>query len=122
MPPSERRDEADLDARLVRVDVRVVEEQPDVVERPAAVLVLERAEEHRAARAGTGTAIAYAKNGSVASQASERRLRPDVMSGRSACGAASVAIAYAPTFVGHCCAIRFFAFVCWPRLANFTFA
>jgi len=34
---------------------------------------------------------AYAKNGSVPSHASERRLRPDAMSGRSAPGAASVA-------------------------------
>ena len=32
----QRGDEADLDARLERVDVRVVEEQPHVVERVAA--------------------------------------------------------------------------------------
>ena len=30
-------------------------------------------------------------------------------------------IAY-PIFEGHCCAMSAFAFVCWPRLANFTFA
>src|SRR5580765_8479750 len=36
--------------------------------------------------------IVYAKNGSVASHASDGRLRPDSMSGRSACGAASVAM------------------------------
>ena len=29
--------------------------------------------------------------------------------------------AYPPTFVGHCCAMRALAAVCWPRLANFTF-
>ena len=27
---------------------------------------------------------------------------------------------YDPIFVGHCGAIRFFAAVCWPVLANFT--
>src|SRR6478736_6361123 len=35
---------------------------------------------------------AYAKNGSVATQASEGRLRPDAVSGRSACCATSVAM------------------------------
>ena len=54
----------------------------------------------------------YAKNGIVASHASERRLRPDRMPGRSASGAASVAMAYDPTFEGHCCAMTFFAVVC----------
>ena len=65
-------------------------------------------------------AIVYAKKGSVATHASDRRLRPDARSGRSACGAASVVDAYPPTCVGHFWAIRFFAAVCWPRLANFT--
>ena len=53
----QRRDEADLDARLVRVDVRVVEEQPDVRERPVVVLVLERADEHRSAGTNRNTIV-----------------------------------------------------------------
>ncbi len=64
----------------------------------------------------------YAKNGSVPSHASERRLRPDLTSGRSAPVAASVAMSYDPIFDGHCCAISAFARVCWPPLANLTFA
>ena len=64
----------------------------------------------------------YAKNGSVPIHARERRLRPDAMSGRSASGAASAAIGYDPIFDGHCAAISAFAAVCWPTLANFTFA
>ena len=64
----------------------------------------------------------YAKNGSVTIHASGRRLRPDKTSGRSASGATWVAMTYEPIFAGHCSAIRFFAAVCWPRLANFAFA
>jgi hypothetical protein len=64
----------------------------------------------------------YAKNGSVPIHAYERRLRPDVMSDRSASGAASTAMAQAPTFAGQSVAIVFFAAVCWPKLANFAFA
>ena len=64
----------------------------------------------------------YAKNGSVAIHARERRLRPDVVSGRSASGAASVAMGCYPTFEGHSARIFAFAAVCCPRLANFTFA
>jgi hypothetical protein len=64
----------------------------------------------------------YAKNGSVAIHARERRLRPDVVSGRSASGAASVVMGYYPTFAGHSLAIFAFAADCWVRLANFTFA
>ena len=64
----------------------------------------------------------YAKNGSVATHASGRRLRPDAVSGRSASDAASLAMVRYPTFEGHCEAIVAFAAVCWPRLANFAFA
>jgi hypothetical protein len=67
-------------------------------------------------------AIVYAKNGSVPIHASERRLRPDLMSGRSASDAASAAIASYPTFDGHSDAIFAAAFDSWPRFANFTFA
>ena len=42
----QRRDPAHLDARLERVDVRVMEEQTDVVDRPAAVHALECARHH----------------------------------------------------------------------------
>jgi hypothetical protein len=66
--------------------------------------------------------IVYAKNGSVGSHASERRLRPDLMPGRSASGAASAVMAYDPTFDGQSEAIFALAVVCWPRLANFAFA
>jgi hypothetical protein len=62
----------------------------------------------------------YAKNGRVATHASDRRFRPDAMSGRSACDAASVEMPYPPTCVGHFWAIRFFAAVCCAMLANFT--
>jgi hypothetical protein len=64
----------------------------------------------------------YAKNGSVAIHAIERRLRPDLVSGRSASGATSVAMGGYPTFDGQSAAIFAFAAVCCPRLANFTFA
>ena len=64
----------------------------------------------------------YAKNGSVAIHARERRFRPDRAAGRSASGAASTAMAYAPTFEGQSVAIVAFAAVCCPRLANFAFA
>jgi hypothetical protein len=65
----------------------------------------------------------YAKNGRVPIHASERRLRPDAVSGRGASAAASAAIAaYPPTFVGQSVAIFAFAFVCCERLANFTLA
>jgi hypothetical protein len=64
----------------------------------------------------------YAKNGSVPTHASERRFRPGVVPDRSASGAASVAMAYVPTFEGHCDAIVAFALSCWLRLANFAFA
>jgi hypothetical protein len=64
----------------------------------------------------------YAKNGSVTIQASERRLRPDAASGRSASGAAWAAMTYDPIFAGHCDAMSALAAVCWPRLANFTLA
>ena len=64
----------------------------------------------------------YAKNGSVASHAREGRRRPDTVSGRSAPGAASTAMAYDPTFEGQSVAIFAFAAVCWLRLANFAFA
>ena len=79
----QRGDEADLDARLVRVDVWVVEEQADV--REGRVVALSWNAPTRTAPAGTNrNAIAYAKKGSVPSQARDRRLRPDTMSGRSA--------------------------------------
>jgi hypothetical protein len=64
----------------------------------------------------------YAKNGIVPIQASERRLRPVVRPGRSASGTASDEMGYAPNFAGHSVAIRFFAAVCWPLLANLIFA
>ena len=64
----------------------------------------------------------YAKNGSVPIHASERRLRPDCTSDRSASGAASTAMTQAPTFAGQSVAIVAFAVDCWPRLANFAFA
>ena len=64
----------------------------------------------------------YAKKGSVAIHARERRLRPDLVSGRSASGAASAVMGDYPTFEGHSAAIFAFAAVCCPRLANFTFA
>jgi hypothetical protein len=67
-------------------------------------------------------AIVYAKNGRVPIHASERRLRPDRTSGRSADDAASAAMVPYPTFDGHSVAIFAFAFVCCPMLANFTFA
>ena len=67
-------------------------------------------------------AIVYAKKGSVASHAGEKRLRPDVLSGRSASDAASVVMAGYPTFDGHSAAIFAFAAVNWPRLANFALA
>src|SRR5581483_2362489 len=57
-------------------------------------------------------AMTYAKNGSVTSHAIGSRLRPDARSGRSASGAACVAMPYPPTFVGHSCAISAFAAVC----------
>jgi hypothetical protein len=56
--------------------------------------------------------IVYAKNGTVAIHASEKRLRPDLTSGRSASGAASAAMAQPPTFAGHSAAIFAFAVVC----------
>ena len=64
----------------------------------------------------------YAKNGSVPSHASERRLRPDLTSGRSASGATSVVMGYAPIFAGHWSAISAFALDCWPDVANLIFA
>jgi hypothetical protein len=67
-------------------------------------------------------AIVYAKNGRVPIHASERRFRPDLMSGRSASDTASAAIASYPTFAGHSDAIFAAAFDSWPRFANFTFA
>src|SRR2546423_12239697 len=49
------------------------------------------------APAGTNrNAIVYAKNGRVATQAREKRFRPDTMSGRSASGAACAAIGALP--------------------------
>jgi hypothetical protein len=45
-----RRDEADLDAGLERIDVGVLEEQLDVGERRVVVRVLERADEDRCGR------------------------------------------------------------------------
>ena len=64
----------------------------------------------------------YAKNGSVAIHARERRLRPDLVSGRSASGGALLVMGDYPTFDGHSAAIFAFAADCCPRLANFTFA
>ena len=64
----------------------------------------------------------YAKNGTVAIHARERRLRPDLVSGRSASGAASVVMGDYPTFEGHSARIFAFAADCCERLANFTFA
>jgi hypothetical protein len=66
--------------------------------------------------------IVYAKNGSVAAHANERRIRPDATSGRSAWGGASAEMTYDPTFAGHSEAIFVFAAVCCAMLANFTFA
>jgi len=63
----------------------------------------------------------YAKNGSVTTHASGRRLRPDATSGRSASGAAW-AVIYDPIFDGHCDAMVALAADCCPRLANFAFA
>jgi hypothetical protein len=57
----------------------------------------------------------------VPSQASGRGLRLGSRPGRRASVAVVVA-SYAPIFEGHCCAISAFAAVCWPLLANFTFA
>jgi hypothetical protein len=54
----------------------------------------------------------YAKNGTVPIHASEKRLRPDLTSGRSASGAASAVMAQPPTFDGHSAAIFAFAAVC----------
>jgi hypothetical protein len=54
----------------------------------------------------------YAKNGSVPIQASERRLRPDITSGRSAPDAASVEMAGYPTFDGQSLAMTAFAADC----------
>src|SRR5664279_1414774 len=65
---------------------------------------------------------AYAKNGTVATHAKERRLRPDRTSGRIASGATPTAMAQAPTFAGQSVAIFALAADCWPRLANFAFA
>ena len=64
----------------------------------------------------------YTKNGTVTIHARLRRLRPDFKSDRSASGATSTAMVYAPTFDGHCEAITAFAAVCCPGEANFTFA
>ena len=60
----------------------------------------------------------YAKNGTVASHAQLRRLRPDLTSGRSASvGATSTAMSYDQSV-----AIVAFAFDCCGMLANFAFA
>jgi hypothetical protein len=67
-------------------------------------------------------ASAYAKNGSVASQTSEKRLRPERVSGRSALEASACVASCRPQIVGHSAAIFAFAAVCCASLANFTFA
>src|SRR3954451_24943743 len=56
--------------------------------------------------------IVYAKKGSVASHAKERRLRPDETSGRSASDAALIVSCYEPIFDGHCWAMTAFAAAC----------
>ena len=64
----------------------------------------------------------YAKNGSVPTQASEGRLRPELSSGRGAPSTSSDVIGYAPIFAGQSVAMIAFAFVCWPLFAKLIFA
>ncbi len=115
-----RGDEADLDARLVGAEERLLDQRVQVAERPAALLRLERAEQDRAR--GQEEEEQRVDEERKRSEPREREAPPaghDIRPERPRC---DVSRRRYPIFEDHCCAIRVFAFVCCPLLANFTFA